>query len=300
MLKEIMPQQIRSTVSRWLYVFIIFESILVRFLFIGSIPPGNHMLLRSFTALSGVGSIILLMLIVDQVTKNRILSWLTGLSLSLIPWHIEQSRIISPVVWILALILGVFYINLLIRKKSLWLLSILIIIVSSIVWYPEAFSGLTTLRSIPLNQLLNNLFHLMSFELWFFKNDSMWIGGIHEIGILLPSLIPLFLLGLIESIKRIKQRHIWVIIYTLGIFLIAAVNPQFPEGRLFFLILPIAAIVLSLGTIKGLTEMITSKNKSKYLWLIYFLVIGYEYLWYWHFYIAHYAKSLVSTGKVGF
>lgn len=295
-----MQRQIRSNVRRWLYFFITFESILVRFLFIGSIPPGDHLLLRGLTAFAGILSIVFIILIVRKLTADDSLSLATGLILSLIPWHIEQSRIISPVVWVLALILSVFYVNLLIRKKILWLLSIFIIIASSIVWYPEALSRLTTLRNIPLNNLLNNLFHLMSFELWFFKNDSMWIGGIHEIGILLPSLIPLFLLGLIVSIKQIRKRHIWVIIYSLGIFLVAAVNPQFPEGRLFFLILPLAAIVLSLGTIKGLTEMITSKNKSKYLWLIYFLIIGYEYLWYWHFYIAHYAKSLVQIGKVGF
>lgn len=267
---------------------------LLRLPYLSTIPPLGvaGLIPRIITALMSIVTIGLLMYIVHKKTRNLSLTYASGLAFALMPWHIEQSRIVSPPMWALLVVL-LTYSLVLQCNKTYVKLAITAFAVLVLTWvYPGILSFTQTSRSLNVLAHVSHFFRLISIQFHFFQNDSFWKGGLREWGVLLPTTLPIFLLGLFQLLKSVKWKHWGYGLYLVVIWLIAALNPLFPEGREFFLITPYISIIIGLGIIKLLDLYKYSTFKTKALLGVFFLFVIYEHLIFAHFYLSHYVKRI--------
>lgn len=265
-----------------------------RLVYLGIFPPGgnNSFWLRLPTSVAGITSIILLMLLIQKLSKNTRLSLVSGLMLSVMPWHIEQSRVYSTAMLGLTVLMIGALVYMYAQGK---LIKLIVALATSLVFYfvyPD-FWLFTQNGSLPtLNNYLNNMFKLISVEFLFFKNDSFWSGGFRMMGALLPSFIPLLIVGLFTVFQKLQLRHWRYFIPVAVIWLISAANPLFPEGREFFLIIPYLALVLAIGVIKVIEQLKISTIVIKVLITVLMFFVSYEYILFTHFYTTHYSQRI--------
>lgn len=266
---------------------------LLRLLFIGVFPPGaeNVVLLRLPTSVASLVSIVLLMVLVFKNTHNKKLTFWSGFWLAIMPWHLEQSRVYSEIMFGLVVLLGagiLWQIGKCIKCKVVIIAAAGIILwrVTPSIWI---FHPPYNLPSIIY--YVSNLFKLLSVEFLFFKNETFWLGGFRTIGVLLPSTIYIFLIGLFQLAKKTNTK-IFPYFAFVSIWLLSAANPTFPEGREFFLIVPFLSIVLGYGTIKSIELYQKSSLIIKSILLLFFSFTVYEYIYFFHYYIVHYSQRI--------
>ncbi|KKS42159.1 MAG: hypothetical protein UV61_C0002G0142 [Candidatus Gottesmanbacteria bacterium GW2011_GWB1_43_11] len=276
------------------FLAIFLFSAISRLLFLGVIPPGvnSAFWLRLPSAIGGMISIITLMLVLYKLTAKPVLAEVAGLMLGFMPWHIEQSRVISQaMLGMTILLIGVLGAVTSKSKMTRWTIVILCG-VGFYLTYPSIW-----MRSLPmilpnLEKVLSNLSKLISVEFLFYNNDSFWWGGLRTMGAMLPTVLPFYVVGLLAVIRNIQAKY-WFYYTGFGvIWLIAATNPRFPEGREFFLISPYLAFVLALGVIKVFEHIKSSKMISRVFILIYLIFAVYEQIWFLHMYTTHYAQRV--------
>lgn len=261
---------------------------------LGSFPPGgeNAFWLRLPTAIAAVSTILLLTQIVNYLSGNRRLAVLSGAGLIFMPWHFEQSRVNSPAMLGLAILLAGVIIWIHTNQNSVRLIS-LIGIAGLFRWvYPQFWLFGWPIQLSNLQYYLGNLFKLISVDFLFFKNDAFWIGGIRTVGVMLTLTLPVFILGVYKAVFKFKLRLWPLLAGAIIIWLIAAANPTFPEEREFFLITPYLALITAFGTLK-LFEYFKDPNMLKKVFLaVYAFLILYNYILFLHTYTAHYSKRI--------
>ncbi len=279
----------------WLMaITIIVVNIVIRFSYLGIIPPGGHnaLWLRLPSAIAGALSIIVFTLLILRISQNRLLALSSSLILALMPWHIEQSRISSPaMLGLLILLTGAFMWTVARCKKCKFILAI-VISFAFYKAYPSfwIFSG--NWKFPNAYEYLFNVYKLISVEFLFFKNDSFWLGGLRTMGALLPSTLPLLLIGLYHVVVTFNYKKVIWLLLGIVIWLIAAANPLFPEGQEFFLITPFLAVIGGWGIIKSF-EWFKSKSLIKKVIFTFFVgVLIYDHLLFFHFYTVHYAQRI--------
>lgn len=271
-------------------LLIILVAACIRLPYLNSLPPGvqNAFWQRLPTALFSLISIFLFIALVNKITNSQKLSLISGAVLTLMPWHIEQSRMYSEAMMGLTVLLGGTYAFFYLKQKYLKIGVMALTSVGFYFLYPTfwIFSPKVVLPTWYF--YLANLFKLVSFEFLFFKNDSFWLVGLRSVGVFLPTTIFIFLVGLYVSAKKLSSEKVWYYLAFLIILLIAAANPLFPEEREFFLAVPFLAYIMALG-IDQLANWFKKKIKLvQILILFYFAFVVYDYLVLVHFYTLHY------------
>jgi hypothetical protein len=264
---------------------------------LGSIPPGRSesFWLRLPTALAAILVIIFLQLAIFRRTKSHTLTLLTGLVMVLMPWQIEQSRIVSDAIFgLLVVTIALF----------LWTVApcrrckiVLIIMTLILLWraFPSNWMTSYGLSKANISHLLPNGAILWGVDFLFSKNDSFWLGGLRTVGVLLPSLLPAFYIGIVLFIKRSRMVTLLTVFGLAAVVtVVAALNPRFPEEREFFLITPLLAILVAIG-LRAIFSFWRNRGIFiKGLVLIYLLWIFYDTLLFWHFYTQHYWQRITN------
>lgn len=283
--------KLKSHIISISFCLILFTAVFLRLGGLGRLPPGgeNALFLRLPTAICGIASIGLMILIVRKLSERYDVALISGFVLALMPWHIVQSRIYSPPLIGLTVILGGIWFYLNVTHKALKLGGIVITLLLFRMFYSDLwlFHEIRFAPTIP--QFLNNLFKLMSVEFLFFRNDSFWWGDLRTWGTQLPSLIPLLGLGLIATIRTVKLSQILLTcFYFVCVWFVAAADPAFPETREFFLAAPLFAVISAIGVIKLYDYFIGKSTLVKAVICLYIAFIAYEHLIFFHFYTVHY------------
>lgn len=224
----------------WEFSAVVAFSAGIRFLYIGQFPPGSDelYLLRLMSACSGVLSIGLLMRVLQQILRQEQTAWWAGLALTLMPWHIEQSRVFSPALIGLTLLLLGTYAYLRIKRR----ISRVVIVVLTVIvffWaYPVYQPVFEFLKQGQVAQVIDHVGYLTSGEFLFYKNETFWAGGMRTVGVFLPATAGIVLIGAYESARRVRWSHLpWIGVY-LMILMTASMNARFPEGSHYFLATP--------------------------------------------------------------
>ena len=206
---------------------------------------------------------------------------------SIMPWVQEQGRLNSIhnftlFIFLISLIINNKYKNILPRSAS-WIIFIFFYyLVNSNSWLFHPLN-----YTLKISQYLNNIFYLISPYFLFFHNTSFWWGGIKEFGVMYISYIPFFLIGILGLIYTKKKLSVfyWMIILTL----IGALNPQFPEGREIFLLVPFLILMISTGVMK----LINIKGLIPRIFLSFMLFFMiYELSQFFHYYYVHYPQDI--------
>ncbi len=234
---------------------------------LGKIPPSenSYIWLRYLTAIVSVVDVFVLVFIIKKVTDDNKLSIVSGIVFTLMPWHIEQSRIYSPIMFVLLLLLLSYYLYL--HLKQLWIRISLIAVIFAIVYFLDSLSWILKFQLTKTSFIFffNNLFKLYSIEYLFYKNDSFWLGGFRTIGVMLPTVMPIFMVGLLLSIKKFHRKYLVHLGFISIITILALFNPLFPEEREFFIITPYLSIITGIGVINLFEYLKYTKNSIKLL-----------------------------------
>lgn len=274
------------------FTCILIIAFLLRLPFLLVYPPGNSSLfiMRLITSVAGIGSILLTMLIVYKKTSHLLFSTSTGLILTLMPFHIEQSRIYSPFMQVLCIMLFALLLSLLIQKNTLKILIFLGATILSLVVF-NSFWFLHRPITIGTAHIVGNVARLWSIDLLFYKNNSFWTGGLRNVGVLLPWMLPFFIFGLFSMLKKIDRKgSIWLVLFFF-ITLISASNPRFPEQREYLLATPLFAIVVAMG-ITQFIEAMRKNNLCKFIFTLFICFALYGQILFMHYYVVHYAARI--------
>ncbi len=279
-----------------LVVYILVISFLIRIPYLGLLPPGgnNAFFWRLPSAIAGIISILLNVLLVNKFTQNHGLALVSGITLTLMPWHIEQSRVHSEVMMGLCVLLVMLTLLSYLSNKFIRLTILVVSLVLFKYVYPSfwLFSGNFT--HITTRYLFSNMFKLISVEFLFFNNDSFWWGGLRTIGTMLPFTLPIFIIGIWEIISKLRRQH-WGWFLAFGfIWFMAALNPNFPENREFFLISPYLALIMAYGVMVIFKYYHTAKLGQKICIFIFSILLIYEQILFFHQYTQHYSKRVGS------
>lgn len=276
-------------------ILLLFFSAVIRFLALDSLPPAgeNALLLRFPSAFAGVVSIGLHYFWILKLSKDKQVALISGFFLSVMPWHIEQSRVHSEVMFALValIIYGIIW-----KIAPCKLCKVVLTIAASIVlWrvYPSLWLFHQPFNFPTFSEYIGNLFKLISVEFLFYKNDSFWWGGLRTLGALLPSTLIFIFLGSGVLIRGFQRKYAYFpFILFFFIWILSGASPNFPESREFFLVSPLLAILAGFG-IQWLWNIF--QKRSFFLKIIITLYIGlvaYEYLLFYHFYTSHYPQRI--------
>ncbi|KKS85861.1 MAG: hypothetical protein UV59_C0004G0009 [Candidatus Gottesmanbacteria bacterium GW2011_GWA1_43_11] len=283
--------------SRATLVLIIFTTvslILSRIWLLGILPPGgaDSFWLRLPTACASILSVILTILIIHKLTHERKLALLTGFFLAINPWHIEQSRVYSPAMVGLSVLLAGLLVTLFTKKTILKLAISLPTLIGFYLVYPSfRLFGNFTIK-LTLYEFLHNLFKLISVDYLFFHNDSFWAGGFRTFGVLLVSTLPLFIAGLFYLVKNFNFAYIRWLIPFIIIWVIAASNPMFPEQQEYFLITPYLTLILAYGSLFFYQRFKSGNLFIKTILTVLIIFFMYEQVLFFHWYMIHYSNRI--------
>lgn len=272
------------------------NAVILRFWMINSIPPlleHSSISARVISAVFSIGNTVLLYFFCQSLVKSKKLALLAIWVFILLPWTIEQGRILSQVNNALFFIL----LSLLVMNKTNnYFIKIVIVsalfLVSYFI-YPQFWIFKAKLELLPAGKYLDNFISLVSFDLIFFKNITFWWGGVKEVGIAYFSFLPFMVVGLYELINRLKLNL--AILITI-VFFISFTSPLFPESREFFLINPFISLVLAMG----INKIYSHRGKiSRLFFYLIFLFIIYDIAQFLHFYTVHYPLQIkINQSKI--
>lgn len=273
-------------------ILITLYALLSRFLFLTKIPPvllASSVPDRILSALISVVTVILVYLYSGKISGRKKIALLSAWTVSVMPWTVEQGRIASPPGTALLFFVIILILCRFINRKILKFFLILAILPVLYLVYPGFWIFRSGLSGLNLSNFINNLFILISPGFLFQHNITFWWGGIREFGVLYVSMLPFFLLGLYELIKK---RRFDLIISLIILLVISAASPYFPESREFYLSVPYLALAVSFGIYRFDRE---SDPKSKLLLALLFIWITYDISQFWHFYTVHYPIQVISN-----
>lgn len=260
-------------------------SALLRFWKLGILPQMANPSFYHFRLLTGfysLGSILLLYFIVKVVFNNRKLGLVTSFTFALLPWTVTEGRIISePVNVLFWLLIIVFFINL--TKNKLLKFSLAVFIPFFIYYfYPQLWLFNLKQFTFNINTWMNNLFSIISFEHLFFQSDNFWFGGVRDYGMIYISLLPFFLIGLLQAVSKEEKKLFYLIILLIAI---TAASPRYPEARELHFLLPVFSIITSLGIISAFNYL--KYQKAVIMWIL-LLIFMYDFSSFLHYYTVHY------------
>lgn len=269
-------------------ILILVIAFIVRFAFLGSIPPSVSEVfpLRIISAVCGFFSVILSYYLVKRISKNKELALFSALSLAILPISIIENRIVSWVsVAVFLIIVSYFFI---IDKSPIKKVFGFLLFIIFLFYINKEILLINRLQTkFDFNLLLNNFFDALSFNKIFFTNDSYWSGGIRRYGMIYPEIIPIFLVGVFELLNK---KRFDLILFGLSVLLIAALSPTYPEAREIGLLAPIIAIILGFGGLKVFNYF--KRNTENILVVIsglaYLIVLLYGIINFFHYYFIHY------------
>lgn len=270
----------RATV--FLAELILFVSI-TRLYLLGVVPPHASLAVsdRFISAIFSIGSTIILFFLTDTLLKKKKLSLLISWIFAVLPWTFEQGRIISQpnncVFYLLLILFLIISVDSLYAKIVLVFLFPVIIHIS----YPQIW--LEKSHILPtVHDFLNNFFLLTSPDLLFFKNTTFWWGGVKGFGVMYVTLLPFFLLGVIQTINR-KEYRLPAILALL--ITTAALSTYLPESRELFLATPIFSFMIA----RGLYGFYSNHRKLPIgITILLIVCITYEMAQFMHYYFIHY------------
>lgn len=293
-------------------VFILFLSFLLRFWRLGDVPYGlsleevkfgiylnsflgnwilNAFLVRLTFFIIGLSSIFLFYYLTKRVFKNAKLSFIATALLTITPWHLMESRILSPGIVLFTLTLFLlFLLGDKIRKDSgkftkYFLVASLFVFLGSLLVIPNEVrlkvneqrhivreqNGLIT--KIFSNKFIENyrfrekiIFEHLDFGGLFFKGHPRQRAGVEETQKLYIAFLPLVLLGVLGMRKRFFK--FWL---SFGIFYLAILSLFSLRGASFSLPLFIPIIFM---TSYGLHWVL--KKRLKYVATIFSLLLSIE------------------------
>ncbi len=279
-------------------ILLITTGILTRFWGLGVIPPANnhYIVLRVLTAITSIVNTVLFFTIIAKTTRNVSYGCIAGIIYLLLPWHIEQGRVFSPSLLLLAFLLSSYYMSL--RDKFYVRLFAFILGISASSIYLVLQFNNYNLWSFLKPEFLSDLYKLYSGEFLFFENDAFWMGGFRTLGIMLPGMIPAFFIGLLFLIQRVTAKF-WIhLLFICMVTLFTLSNKRFPEQGDYFLLSPYVALILSIG-VRYILELYKYANTLiKSVIVVYSLIVIYDYIIFTHFYTTHYMKRITNELKL--
>ncbi len=267
--------------------FILVLSVIVRFFKLGQIPASSNEIynLRLLSALLGTFTTILIFFLANSLTNSKKIGLFSSFSYTILPLAVVENRIVS---WVtIADFFLIFSLLILLNKNSSnkkiigsisLIITIIFILFKSTILESDIFLG-------NYIQLIANFFTLASFEKIFIANDTYWIAGLRKYGMINPELIVIFLIGFYQLLK---QRNKIILISLAALFIFASVNSKFPEAREIGIVAPFFAVVLGFG-FNNLSRVL---NNFKPLIYLYFLIILYGIMIFYHYYFVHYSLRI--------
>jgi len=278
----------------WRFFSIVVLAAIIRFPYIGQLPPGSDQVFfsRLLSACAGVVSIGLYMAVLQQIVRQKQTSWWAGLVLTLMPWHIEQSRVYSPVLLGLTILLLGIYAYIRTGNRTSRGIIILLTMMGFFGIHPVYASIWEAMKRGTPMQIVDHIGYLTSGEFLFYKNETFWVGGMRTVGVFVPATVGIFLVGAYESSRRVRWSHMpWIGGY-LVILITASMNPLFPEGRHYFLSTPYLALISGVG-LEYMVGLCKYPSWCIRIGIFCFLsIIMYEYIWFSHLYISHYSHRI--------
>ena len=318
--------------------FLFIFSVVIRFYKLGVIPRGlslNEVYLGLYLssllgkwvlepffvrlpfAILGVVSILLFYFLLQKLTGNSKLSLLTTFFLSISPWHIMESRIVS-----LGIVLTFFLLtfSLIISNKLqhhiklltnfFFTFGLFFFVISWVSFFPKVSKTVDMERRLASNRLaltstklfsnkvVNSFSEKTKFSyeqmdpgVYFFTGHPRQRGGVEETPKLFLSFIPLIVLGFLKAGNRIKVSFI-----TLFFFLVAVLSLF--EYRSASLTLPILFILICMA---GFGFYYLSKKKKMYVFLVPLtLLLSYELLIFTKLYFSGFSESMFSPRRNSF
>ncbi len=272
---------------------IIIFTIFSRFLFIGKIPQmvNSSLWQRYLNASVSVGSVFIIYFLVKTYFKSQRIALLSALIFSILPWSLEQGRIVSPVNMSLFFLLIVIFLAEWIKRPVLSVIAYLLMPLVLYFFYPQFWLFKVKYFSLSLSNFISNLFILVSPDFLFFKNPTFWWGGVRETGIVYLAFLPFLLLGIYELLVRSKYN----IFVGMGVLLlISSLSPFFPESREFYFITPFLSIILAVGINKFYQIYIRKNLFWKTIFIFIFMFSIYELSQFFHYYMVHYPQQIRS------
>jgi hypothetical protein len=273
-----------------LLLIIVLYSLVLHLWRIDIIPPLINPQLRTERIIFAIFSAfctIPLFFYIQRLFSDSKLSLIGIWIYSVIPWTIEQGRIISETNLALFSFLIFLYVSTLFSSKIIKSGLFIIFLFSLNFVYPHlwVFQKVNYGNHYIVDSF-TNIMKIFSFEFLFFNNDSFWLGGVRNWGIIYVSFLPVLFLGVIDIIQKYDRK---IIIYILIIGILAGFSPLYPETREFFLSLPFLIIVLS----RGLKKIITYSNIYLNIAVCcFFIFILYDIAGFMHYYFVHYPSDL--------
>lgn len=280
--------------SKFLLSMIILISILTRFLHLGTVPPvldSSSIGFRTISAIENIGTLIMLYFLTRKLFKNEKISLLSSFIFGLLPWTIEQSRVASEVNTFLFWLILLLTISISSKFKFIKVLAIVLIPLFLYVTYPSFWLFKINLYSFNLNNFINNIFLLTSFELLFFRNITFWWGGLREWGALHISFIPFLLVGVFQLLVK---RIIYLIIPIILILIISALSPYLPESREFYIVTPFISVILAMGILYFFRSYSIGKYRYPAIIIFVFAFI-YDFSSLLHYYFVHYSQQVIGN-----
>ncbi len=276
----------------WFGALLIISSV-TRLAVLGLIPAGREgaFFARLPTATAGIISIAVLVLFIWKVFKRPDVGLVSGYCLALMPWHIEQSRVVSTPMLGLAVGMTTLYMTQIFRDR---LVKGLILVLGLGLFYflYRDFWLFSIGTIIKPHDFLTNVFKLASVDFLFYRNDTFWEGGLRTIGVLLPGFIGLAGIGLVEIIRKWNKKYWFYYLGFIFLLVLSAANPKLPEAREYFLVTPYLSIICALGAIKLYRLLFNSKKAIRLFIFMYLMFIAYEHIWFYHMYSYHYAQRV--------
>ncbi len=272
-------------------------------------------LIRLPFAAIGVLSIWLFYLLTRKLFESEKIGLIGAILLSVMPWHVRESRVFSPGILIFTIFLLLVF---LFFKKIKGNLNIVFKTVLVLATFFTAFGLLFPGQDITdkvnskrlqisrvapknvsyafVNKYVEHLrqkekifFENLDFGNYFFAGHPRERWGIEEGQKMFLFTLPLFLIGLLKlGSEKGKYLAVWTVIsLSLIIFF------EWRESQTLILIFPLVVLVAH-----GMSELLQKKNKSARLFMFSLLVFGvFEFLSYCNSYIHGYTETIFSPRR---
>ncbi|MCL5798009.1 MAG: hypothetical protein M1366_04365 [Patescibacteria group bacterium] len=274
-------------------VLILLNTVFLRIYKIGLVPPLKSQAdldLRYLSSILGILSVFLIYFYVKKIFQENVRMGLLGAWVfSLLPWTIEQNRIISQPTYalfilIIALLISLVNKNKIIKYGVFFVFALILYFVYPQFWLFRHFAHLPGIKDVA-----DNVFILVSPDLLFFKNITFWWGGVRDYGILLLGFLPFLLVGFYRVVVSQKKE---ILLPFFLLLMISALSLFFPESREYYLTLPFITVFISVGIWN------IFRNKyflSNVLSVFLFLFLIYDFAGFLHFYQIHYPQFIIGN-----
>lgn len=262
---------------------------------LGGVPPLMSREVLFGRIISATFSILVLPLVFIlglRLTQSRVAAFFSVFWLVFMPWHVEQSRLVSPVTAITFSTTLYIAVLLTVQRRLLRFLATVAYIYFIPITYPTLwiFTGPDYFIDIP--GFLKNSFLIISSNFLFFENKAFGSGSLKVYGVMLWSTLPLFIFGLSRLMANARLTRIIRLWFLLPFFL-AAMNPDY-TGMEVFVSTPLFALILGFGTLTLIEEAKRLPSLKFLLLGTYAVLIAYSLMEFTHYYGVHYPVRIIK------